>query len=73
VGDFLQKEGVFRINNNQEKSSDIKKEEISLICENIPLTLRKIFENMAAEFGSLLLKVGEFTCMNKLTTLQVND
>jgi hypothetical protein len=28
---------------------------------------------MAAEFGSLLLKVGEFTCMNKLTTLQVND
>jgi hypothetical protein len=27
----------------------------------IPLILRKIFENMASESGSLLLKVGEFT------------
>jgi hypothetical protein len=29
----------------------------------IPLISRKIFENMAAESGSLPLKVGEFTCM----------
>jgi hypothetical protein len=29
----------------------------------IPLILRKILENMAAESGSLPLKVGEFTCM----------
>jgi hypothetical protein len=28
-----------------------------------PLILRKVFENMAAERGSLPLKVGEFTCM----------
>jgi hypothetical protein len=29
----------------------------------IPLILRKIFENMATERGSLPLKMGEFTCM----------
>jgi hypothetical protein len=29
----------------------------------IPLILRKIFENMAAESGSFQLKVGEFTFM----------
>jgi hypothetical protein len=29
----------------------------------IPLILRKIFENMAIESGSLPPKVGEFTCM----------
>jgi hypothetical protein len=46
---------------NKEGSSDIKKE-LSFICE-ILCILRKIFENMAAESGSLLLKVGEFTCM----------
>jgi hypothetical protein len=32
----------------------------------IPLILRKIFENMAAESGSLQLKVGEFTYMEIL-------
>jgi hypothetical protein len=31
----------------------------------IPLILRKIFENMAAESGSHPLIVGEFTCMLK--------
>jgi hypothetical protein len=30
----------------------------------MPLILRKIFENMAAEKGRLTLKVGEFTCMH---------
>jgi hypothetical protein len=29
----------------------------------IPLILRKIFKSMAANSGSLPLKVGEFTCM----------
>jgi hypothetical protein len=30
----------------------------------IPIILRKFFENMAAESGSLPLKEEEFTCMN---------
>jgi hypothetical protein len=30
--------------------------------------LRKIFENIAAETGSLLLKEGEFTCMCYFTS-----
>jgi hypothetical protein len=58
---FLQKEGAFRIC-NKEGCSDIKKRENSLICENTPY-FKKSFENMAAESGSLPLKVGEFTCM----------
>jgi hypothetical protein len=48
---------------NKEESPDIKKREISLICENTPYFKKTIFENMAAESGSLLLKVGEFLCM----------
>jgi hypothetical protein len=39
----------------------------------IPLILRKIVENMAAGSGILPLKVGEFTCMQELVSLQVHQ
>jgi hypothetical protein len=37
-----------------------------------PLILRKIFQNMAAKSGSLLLKVGEFTCKDQTDQMDMH-
>jgi hypothetical protein len=55
---FFKKREILEFAIMKEESFDIKKREISLICESTPY-----FKNMAAESSSLPLKVGEFTCM----------
>jgi hypothetical protein len=53
VGDFFfKKREILEFAINKEGSSDIKRRQISLICENTPY-FKKIFENMAAVSGSL--------------------
>jgi hypothetical protein len=57
---FFKKREILEFAINKEESSDR-----FLYFGKIPLILRKIFENIAAESGNLTLKVGGFTCMGK--------
>jgi hypothetical protein len=56
---FFKKSEILEFAINKEESSDIKKREISLICENTPNFKKNLWNaHVAAESGSLPLKVG---------------
>ena len=70
VGEVLSKRG-FRIYNRQRRKVRHQKKGRFLNFVKIPHILRKIFKNLTIDRESLLLKVGEFTCM--LTSTEYLD